>query len=58
MTLPMVLLTYLAVLAFPAVAGPTHAVDWITRIAAPCICFGGRAGADRGRGVRAGVAQF
>ena len=30
MTIPVVLLGYLAVLAFPAVAGPTHAVEWIT----------------------------
>ena len=30
MTLPAVLITYLAVLALPATAGPAHAVDWIT----------------------------
>ncbi len=30
-TLPVVLIAYLAVLALPAVAGPTHAVGWITR---------------------------
>jgi hypothetical protein len=29
MTLPVVLITYLAVLALPAMAGPTHAVEWI-----------------------------
>jgi hypothetical protein len=32
MTLPMVLITYLAVLALPAMAGPTHAVPWITHL--------------------------
>ena len=31
MTLPVVLITYLAVLALPAMAEPTHAVDWFTR---------------------------
>ncbi len=30
MTLPVVLIAYLAVLALPAMAGPTHAVQWIT----------------------------
>ncbi len=30
MTLPMVLITYLAVLVLPAMAGPTHTVGWIT----------------------------
>jgi tetratricopeptide (TPR) repeat protein len=30
MTLPVVLITYLAVLALPTMADPTHAVDWIT----------------------------
>jgi hypothetical protein len=30
MTLPMVLLDYLAVLALPAMAGPAHAIEWIT----------------------------
>ncbi len=31
MTLPVVLIAYLGVLALPAMAGPTHAVQWITR---------------------------
>ena len=31
MTLPVVLITYLAVLVLPAMAGPTHEVEWITR---------------------------
>ncbi len=30
MTMPLVLITYLGVLALPAMAGPTHAVEWIT----------------------------
>ena len=30
-TLPVVLITYLAVLALPAMAEPTHAVEWFTR---------------------------
>jgi protein O-mannosyl-transferase len=30
MTLPVVLIAYLAVLALPAMAGPAHAVEWIT----------------------------
>jgi tetratricopeptide (TPR) repeat protein len=32
MTLPAVLITYLAVLALPAIAGPTHAVRWVTQL--------------------------
>lgn len=32
MTLPAVLLTYLAVIAIPGVAGPAHDVDWITHL--------------------------
>jgi hypothetical protein len=31
MTLPLVLLTYLAVVAIPAMAAPTHVVNWIER---------------------------
>ncbi len=31
MTLPLVLIAYLGLLALPAMAGPTHAVRWITR---------------------------
>jgi hypothetical protein len=30
MTLPVVLAAYLAILALPAVAGPTHSLEWIT----------------------------
>jgi hypothetical protein len=30
MTLPVALITYVAVLALPAMSGPTHAVQWIT----------------------------
>jgi hypothetical protein len=30
LTLPVVLIAYLAVLVLPAMAGPTHAVEWIT----------------------------
>jgi len=30
MTLPVALITYVAVLALPAMSGPTHAVEWIT----------------------------
>jgi hypothetical protein len=33
MTLPAVLIAYLAVLALPAMAGPTHAVEWTTHLA-------------------------
>ncbi len=32
MTLPAVLLTYLAVVAIPGIAGPAHDVDWVARI--------------------------
>jgi len=32
LTLPEVLLTYLAVLAFPGAAGPAHDLDWITHL--------------------------
>lgn len=32
MTLPIVLLTYLAVAAVPGVAGPAHDVDWVTHL--------------------------
>ena len=34
LTVPVVLLTYLGVLAVPGMAGPAHAVDWITRASA------------------------
>ena len=58
MTLPMVLFAYLSVLALPPMADPTHAVQMHHASAAGRVCFVGRAGACRGGGVRAGVAQF
>ncbi len=39
MTLPMVLFAYLALLALPPMADPTHAIQWITR-PGPLVFFG------------------
>ena len=45
MTLPVVLLTYLAVLCGSGVAGPTHSVDWITYASPITFISAGGAGA-------------
>jgi len=53
MTLPMVVLTYIAVLAFPGMADPVHSTEWITHLQP--IVFISWASLISARGNRAGA---